>query len=110
MKRTVLLLALLALPLAARPESRDQLVKQYSDFAGSEANARSLVAGLRNGKEVTLTDGQTKTTFTPPTRKMGNGNIEIALALAKADLQKQGVTNPTSAQIKTEMTQILRER
>ena len=109
MKRTIILLALLA-PLAAWPENRDQLVKEYSDFAGSDANSRSLVDGLRNGKEVKLTDGKTTTTFTPPTGNMGNGNVKIALALAEADLKKRGVTNPTPAQIKAEMTKILQER
>ncbi len=109
MKRTIMLLALLA-PLAAWPENRDQLVKEYSDFAGSDANSRSLVDGLRNGKEVKLTDGKTTTTFTPPTGNMGNGNVKIALALAEADLRKRGVTNPTPGQIKAEMTKILQER
>jgi len=106
----MVLLALLALPFAAWPENRDQLVKEYSDFAGSDANAKSLVDGLRNGKEVTLTDGKTTTKFTPATSKMGNGNVKIALALAEADLKKHGVANPTPAQIKTEMTKILQER
>jgi hypothetical protein len=41
---------------------------------------------------------------------MGNGNVKIALALAEADLKKQGVANPTPAQIKAEMTKILQER
>jgi hypothetical protein len=59
MFRTTLMLLLLAVPLAAWPESRDQLVKEYSDLAGSEANSQSLVDGLRNGKEVTLSDGKT---------------------------------------------------
>src|SRR5205085_12152391 len=95
---------------AAWPENRDQLVKDFSDFAGSEANSKSLVDGLRDGKEVKLSDGKTTTTFTPPTGKMGNGNIKIALALAEADLKKQGVANPTPAQIKAEMTKILQER
>ena len=110
MKRTFVFMALLALPFAAWPENRDQLVKDFSDFAGSEANSKSLVDGLRDGKEVKLSDGKTTTTFTPPTGKMGNGNIKIALALAEADLKKQGVANPTPAQIKAEMTKILQER
>jgi hypothetical protein len=109
MKRTIALLALLA-PLAAWPENRDQLVTEFSDFAGSDANSKSLVDGLRNGKEVKLTDGKTTTTFTPPTGNMGNGNVKIALALAEADLKKQGVANPTPEQIKAEMTKILQER
>jgi hypothetical protein len=112
MFRTTLMLLLLAVPLAAWPESRDQLVQQYSDFAGSEANSKSLVDGLRNGKEVTLTnaDGTTKETFTPATGTMGNGNVKIALALAEADLKKAGVTNPTPTQLRDEMTKILDQR
>ena len=100
MKRTMALLALLALPFAAWAENRDQLVKQYSDFAGSDANSRSLVDGLRDGKEVKLSDGKTTTTFTPATGKMGNGNIDIALSLAQQKLRQQGITNPTSEQLK----------
>jgi hypothetical protein len=110
MKRTILLMALVAAPFAAWAENRDQLVKQYSDFAGSEANSRSLVDGLRSGKEVKLSDGKTTTTFTPATGKMGNGNIKIALSLAEANLAKQGITDPTPAQIKAEVGQILQER
>jgi hypothetical protein len=86
MLRTTLMLLLLAAPLAAWAENRDQLVKQYSDFAGSDANSRSLVDGLRDGKEVKLTDGKTTTTFTPPTGKMGNGNVKIALAIEMTKL------------------------
>ena len=110
MKRTIVFMALLALPLAALPENRDQLVSEYKGFAGSEANAKSLVDGMRDGKQVTLTDGKTTTTFTPPTGKMGNGNIKIALALAEADLKKQGIANPTPEQLKAELSKILQER
>ena len=108
MRKAILLLALLALPAWA--ENRDQLVKEYSDFAGSDANSKSLVDGMRDGKEVTLSDGKTTAKFTPPTGKMGNGNIKIALALAEADLKKQGIANPTPEQLKTEMTKLLQER
>lgn len=110
MKRTLAFMALLALPFAAWPDDRDQLVGEYKNFAGSDANSKSLVEGLRDGKQVTLTDGKTTTTFTPPTGKMGNGNIKIALQLAEADLQKKGITSPTPAQLKDEMTSILQER
>jgi hypothetical protein len=110
MKRTIVLLAMLALPFAARAENRDQLVKEYSGFAGSEANSKSLVDGLRDGKEVKLTDGKTTSTFTPATGKMGYGNVKIALALAEADLKKQGITDPTPEQIKAEVSKILQER
>ena len=41
------------------------------------------MSGLRDGKEVTLKRGETTETFTPPTGKMGYGNIDNALALAE---------------------------
>lgn len=112
MLRNVLLLALLALPLAAWPQSREKLVDNYGDLAGSKENSRSLVDGLRDGKEVTLksADGTKTTTFTPPTGRMGNGNIRIALSLAEADLKKQGISKPTNEQLKAELTKILQER
>lgn len=110
MKRTMLLMALVLAPLAAWSENRDQLVKEYSDFAGSDANSKALVDGLRDGKEVKLTDGKTTTTFTPATGKMGYGNVKIALAIAEADLKKQGITDPTPEQLKAEMTKLLQDR
>jgi len=88
---------LLALPLAASSQSKDQLIEKYTPLAGSEANATSLVTGLRDDKEVNLSG----TKFTPPTKKMGYGNVNIALALAEAELKKQGITNPTPEQLKT---------
>src|SRR3970040_1682276 len=58
---------LLALPLPASSQSKDQLVEKYTALAGSEASATSLVTGLRDDKEVDLAG----TKFTPPTDKMG---------------------------------------
>ena len=83
------------------------LVTQFSGFAGSEANAQSLVTGLRSGTPVTLTStsttgGTTTTTaFTldPPTRPMGYGNVFISLALAKQQLANYGITDPTPQEI-----------
>ncbi len=100
-------LVFLALPLAALAQSREKLVDQFSDFSGSKANSQALVDGLRNGTQVKLSDG---TTFTPPTGKMGNGNVRIALAIAQEDLKKQGITNPTPEQLKAELTKVLQER
>jgi len=88
---------LLALPLPASSQSKDQLVEKYAALAGSEASATSLVTGLREDKEVDLAG----TKFTPPTDKMGYGNVNIALALAEAELKQQGITNPTPEQLKT---------
>jgi hypothetical protein len=89
LKRNLLALtgaALLALPGIALSQSEQQLIERYTDLAGSEENATSLVTGLRDGKEVTLTEGTSTVTFTPKTGKMGYGNIDNALALAKASL------------------------
>ena len=81
----------------------DAMADDFATFAGSEANARALVTGLRTGDEVTLTstvNGQvTTTTFTPATSLKGYGNVFISLALAQQELAAQGITNPTSAQI-----------
>jgi hypothetical protein len=96
------LLAFVAATLVALPalaESEEQLIRRYTALAGSKENASSLVSGLRDGKQVMLTRGTTKETFTPPTGKMGYGNVDNALALAKASLAKQGITNPTPAQL-----------
>src|SRR5438045_6315598 len=79
-----------------------RLETTFSAFAGSTDNAESLIMGLRNGTPVTLTDSSGNTsTFTPATKKMGWGNVKIALALAQAQLTKAGITNPTSADIQT---------
>jgi len=93
-------IALLALPLPALSENQEQLVERYTVLAGSTRNATSLVTGLRDGKEVRLTRrGSSTESFTPPTGKMGYGNIDNALALAEASLKQQGITNPTPAQL-----------
>lgn len=82
-----------------------KLANSYTTFAGSSVNAQALVDGLRSGTAVTLvtpataTSPAVQTTFTPSTGKLGYGNVNIALALAQADLSKAGITQPTSAQI-----------
>jgi len=92
--------AALLLPLAAPAQTNDKLVERYSAFAGSEQNSKALVTGLRNGTDIELSaDGKT-TTIDPPTKKMGGGNVNIALALAEASLKQQGITNPTPDQLK----------
>lgn len=89
-----------------------RLADRYSTFAGSDTNADALVAGLRDGTlttlETTVTvdnpDGTTTTqvvpdSFQPATGKLGYGNVNIALALAQADLNKLGIVDPTGAEI-----------
>jgi hypothetical protein len=89
---------------ATATQPTDKLVADYSAWAGSDANAASMVTGLRTGKDITLTgtaiDGSvTTTTFNPTTKPMGYGNIKIALSLARTQLASQGITNPTTAQL-----------
>jgi hypothetical protein len=82
-----------------------KIVSDFQSFAGSKANATSLVTGLRNGSEITLVEkGQPAVTFTAPTRPMGFGNVSTSLALAKFQLAQQGITNPTPAQLQTALT------
>lgn len=91
---------------AAIEEPLARIISSFSDFAGSEANARSLVTGLRQGSEITLTvpasGGQpgTATRFTPPTRPLDYGDVRISLALARIQLAQLGIARPTPAQIK----------
>jgi len=104
--RAVLLASLLfALPLTAPAHQKDagqaddRLVEQFTRFAGSKANAEALVNGLRNDQEVKLASAQGSASFTPKTDKMGFGNVNIALSLAKATLAEQGIKRPAPAQI-----------
>jgi len=88
------------------------LATQFSGFAGSEANAQSLVTGLRSGTLITLTStsttgGTTTTTaitLDPPTRPMGYGNVFISLALAEQQLAGYGITDPTPQEIQAALT------
>jgi len=109
MKR-ILLVLLLAWPLAVLAQSESQLIERYTALAGSKQNATSLVNGLRDGKEVKLTKGTATETFTPPTGKMGYGNVDHALALAAASLEKKGITQPTPAQLEASLMDVLKMR
>lgn len=82
-----------------------KLTNEFSGWAGSTENSAELVNGLRTGSPITLTSpGErghppTATTFSPPTKPMGYGNVRIALSLAQARLASQGITNPTPQQL-----------
>ena len=81
-----------------------RISSDFSAFAGSTANADALVSGLRNGTDITLTTMDAKgvttaTTFTPPTGRMGYGNVYTSLALAKQQLAGLGITEPTAQQM-----------
>lgn len=86
----------------------DKLSGEFSSFIGSDSQA--VVTGLRNGAPITLTRSTTggtpgappvitTTTITPPTGKMGFGNVFISLALAKQQLSQLGVAQPTPEQL-----------
>ena len=78
----------------ASAQTRDQLVDKYSALAGSDPNAKTLVNGLRDGSDSTLSGVK----FDPPTRKMGYGEVNIALSLAE---KKLGTATPTAQQLQT---------
>jgi hypothetical protein len=109
-KRSLLVALLILSPVPAAAQNESQLVERYTALAGSTENATSLVTGLREGKEVTLTRDTTTETFTPPTGKMGYGNVDHALALAEASLAKRGVEDPTLAQLETAVMEVLQMR
>jgi len=91
------LLALLfaLLPFGASAQSESQLVEKYATLAGSEADAQTLVTGLRAGGDFTIGT----TSFDPPTGELGYGNVNVALALAEKSLADQGITSPTPEQL-----------
>lgn len=91
---------------ALTPALAAKLSSQYSSLAGSSQNSKALVSGLRDGSPVTLVSSPVgpnppapSATFTPATSPLGYGSINIALSLAKADLAKAGITNPTPSQL-----------
>jgi hypothetical protein len=85
--------------------SSDRLVSRYSSLSGSTRNAQSLVTGLQSGSSITLvptgapSPANQPVTFTPATPHLGLGEVNITLSLAKAELSKLGITNPTPAQL-----------
>jgi len=93
--------ALLSLPLTALSQSHDQLVERYTALAGSRPNADSLVRGLREGDTVTLSRWNGSVMFIPPTGKLGYGNVDHALAIAAASLEKHGITSPSATELAT---------
>ena len=107
------LAALMALgaSYAAARDYVDRIAPQYETFAGSRDNLESLAAGLRQGKEVTLTaPGETTASFTPPTRPMGYGNITRALDLTSRKLAADGITSPTPQELSAAMQDVLQLR
>jgi hypothetical protein len=106
--------ALLVLPLAAPVHAEPSGVPtakyvdgqgaRFESLAGSKENLTSLASGLRSGNEITLIEhtraGPKATTFVPPTKPMGYGNVTRSLDLANRQLASLGITDPTAAQLK----------
>jgi hypothetical protein len=87
-------------PVDGTTKAALELIEKFSNLAGSTANSDALVTGLRTGRPIVLTNAtETKTTFTPPTKAMGFGNINIALSLVQSELTKLGIAQPTPAQL-----------
>jgi hypothetical protein len=85
----------------------------FNSFLGSDSPA--VVTGLRNGTPITLTTTTpaaapgasptvTTTVITPPTGKMGHGNVFTSLALAKQQLGQLGISQPTPQQLQAALT------
>lgn len=79
----------------------DMISTEYNDFLGE--NAEIVVTGLRDGSEITLTDGSTTTSFTPPTGNMGYGNVSLSLGLAQEQLNQYGITEPTAEELQASL-------
>ncbi len=80
-----------------------RLASQYSEWAGSRANADAIIGGLRSGGSITIvtTDAERKVSlagFTPPAA-MSEGQIATALGSAQRSLTRLGIQRPTAEQI-----------
>jgi hypothetical protein len=79
MRTALILCALLYCTAGTAHTPPEELVKAYRDFAGSEANARALIIGLRE--------------------KMSYDDVGNALALARASLEEHGIAGPTPGEL-----------
>ena len=89
--------------IATPAESTARIASRYATWAGSKANADSLVNGLRNGGPVTLVtvspDNVKRISgFTAQTR-MTPEEIAAALASAKRSLAGMGIKQPNAEQM-----------
>jgi hypothetical protein len=101
---------------SSNPEGA-RLASSYSAFAGSPENARAMVDGLRTGTTITLGPSLTgpnatapAASLSPSTGKMGYGNVNIAISLAKTSLAQQGISNPTPGQLSAALGGVLGQR
>jgi len=77
-----------------------QVVRDFTEFAGSVDNATALVVGLRVGGEVVMLErDKTSVRFASPVGPLGYGNISVALSLAQTNLVIYGIFEPGAQQI-----------
>lgn len=93
---------------ATNSQDVDMLAGSFDDFLGEQAS--TLIEGLRNGEEFTLTSSYTDAsgtqqietiTIEPPTSKMGFGNVKLTLKMAENLLSQSGISQPTAIQLET---------
>jgi len=91
--------------LSGQIRTDTRVIHDFTDFAGSRANASNLVIGLRRGMPIMIAaaPGSNQDTvsvlFTPPARAMNSSSVYISLALAKQQLENLGISQPTPEQI-----------
>jgi hypothetical protein len=90
-----------AAPLSkANAAAMSRLTEAFAEFAGSPANAQSLVEGLHNGTAIRLVGiDNAQKTFSPATKSMSWDDVKIALALANAELGSADIFSPTPVDI-----------
>lgn len=79
-----------------------RLITRFRGFAGSDANARALIAGLRYGCAIALHEGRSEipVRFTPETGSMGFSSVNVSLLLAMHALAAIGIESPSPQQIR----------
>ncbi|HYC35073.1 MAG TPA: hypothetical protein VEC19_01525 [Usitatibacter sp.] len=99
--------------IAGQAHVAGKVAARFTGLAGGGENSLALVNALRTGTEARLVtvvpppEGSpagteatsVTTTFTPPTRPMGWGNVKHSLALAQDQLARAGITSPTAQQL-----------
>jgi hypothetical protein len=87
------------------PVTSSTLFMRYRDFLGSDANARSVIQGLRYGELITRTGGAPGSIkFLPPTHAMSWANIDRTLDAVQSGMASVGITQPSPAELKTVLT------
>jgi hypothetical protein len=102
-----LFLAAFAPHAAAQGDRAVKIAAHYEMLAGSEDNALALVEGLHHGVAVKLIASvaaseralPVMTLIDPPTGEMDWADVERALAMAQASLQRASIARPSAEQL-----------